>query len=370
MIPVYKPWLTDLERKYVNEAVESSWISSTGKYIQKAEELFADFVGVKHAVTTTSGTTALHLCIKSTSLTDSNSWGRNLKFIVPNTTFAATAFAVDYDNRGGIVFADADIKTWNLSIEHVEYLCQQQRIDAVLPVHLYGNPVDMDGLKLLQEKYKFYIIEDACESIGAKINGQMTGSIGDIGCFSFYGNKTLTSGEGGMVVTNDDEMAERVRFLRGQAQDPNKRYWHLDIGHNYRMTNLQAAVLCGQLERSEEILAEKARVANRYLENLAHMQEVKFQKVLPGHEHSYWMVSALLATNNKTFSAWMRDNGVDTRKVFYPLTDMPPWNLRKHTGLANSKILSSNGVSFPSYPELTNAEIDKICSLVKKYFLF
>lgn len=367
MIPVYKPWLTSLERKYVDDAVRSTWISSTGKYVTQAEEKFAEFIGVKHAVVATSGTTALHLCLKALD--------RTLNYtsasVVPNTTFAATAFAVQYDNPH-IILAKVNPETWNLDMVHLESILKTDPdIGVVIPVHLYGNPVDMEILEELKQEYGFYVVEDACESIGARVNGKLTGSMGDISCFSFYGNKTFTSGEGGVVVTDNDDLAEKAKFFRGQAQDPNKRYWHTDIGYNYRMTNLQAAVLCAQIERSEEILSEKKRVSDRYLHNLKDVEELVFQKVLPGHEHSYWLVSAFLpTTTTESFSVWMRHNGVDTRKVFYPLSDMPPWALHdKKTDFSVSKGLSKQGISFPSYPELKNEEIDKICNLIKKYFI-
>ena len=366
MIPVYKPWLTNLERKYVDDAITSSWISSTGKYVNRAEETFAEFLGVKYAVVTTSGTTALHLCLKALGPS-----GLHYDTIVPNITFAATAFAVEYDNPN-VQFAKVNPRTWNLDMDHLESMLKRNpTINVVIPVHLYGNPVDMTRLQKLKEEWDFYIVEDACESIGAKVNGKLTGSMGDINCFSFYGNKTFTSGEGGIVVTNNKELAEKARFFRGQAQDPNKRYWHTEIGHNYRMTNLQAAILCAQIERADEILSEKKRVADRYLYNLKDVVEIEFQTVLPEHEHSYWLVSVFLSTTtNEVFSNWMMDHGVDTRKVFYPLTDMPPWKEKwKGEKFKASEQLSMRGVSFPSYPELTNAEVDKICNLVKKYFI-
>tara|TARA_R100001244_G_scaffold25113_4_gene25613 strand:- start:69965 stop:71068 length:1104 start_codon:yes stop_codon:yes gene_type:complete len=365
MIPVYQPWLTSKEKNNVHEAMESGWISSTGKYVEKAEELFADFVGTKHAITTTSGTTALHLCLRAMKIEDPKKY-----VIVPNITFIATAFAASYE-RMGVLIAEVDPRTWNIDPLQVEHFCSNYDVAAVIPVHLYGNPADMIALKVLQETWGFALIEDACESLGAKIGDKMTGSLGDMSCFSFYGNKTFTSGEGGMVTTDDDEYAERARLLRGQAQDPNKRYWHVDVGHNYRMTNIQAAILCAQLERADQILAEKKRVSDRYLANLGDMDELKFQKVFEDHEHSNWLVSTeLLTTKNHIFSTWMRENGVDTRKVFYPISDMPTYkDCETREPPRISRRLSEHGVSFPSYPELSNKEVDHICDLVKNFLL-
>lgn len=362
MIPVYKPWLTSLEKKYINDAVDTSWISSTGKYVDKAEELFAAFVGTKYAIVASSGTTALHLCYRALPNDDDG------LVLIPNTTFIATAFTASYDNRK-IRFVDVDPVTWNIDVDEVERICKQEQVSIVVPVHLYGNPADMARLLNLQAQYEFKIIEDACESLGAKIGNKVTGSMSDVACFSFYGNKTFTCGEGGAITTNDEAIATKAKLLRGQAQDPNKRYWHVDIGYNYRLTNTHAAILCGQLERAQEILTEKHRVSERYLEHLSNVEEIQFQRVLPGHIHSHWLVTFTLppGKDNQDFSSYMMNHGVDTRKIFYPVTDMPPYVTHK-TKYSVASYLSRQGVSLPSYPQLTNSEIDKICDLIKSYF--
>lgn len=362
MIPVYKPWLTDLEKKYVNEAIESSWISSTGKYVDRAEKLFADFVGTKHCIVATSGTTALHLAIRALELEEGST------VVIPNSTFAATGFAPAYE-RLNLAFADISPRTWNIDPYEVKRHCLSKNVSAVIPVHLYGNPADMSALLDLQKEFGFKIIEDACESLGATIDGKMTGSLGDAGCFSFYGNKTFTCGEGGALVTNDDHVAARARLLRGQAQDPNRRYWHIDIGHNYRLTNIQAAILCAQLERADEILSEKARVAERYHSQLE--GDLVFQEVKSGHVHSNWLITAMIPDIDIVkFSEFMRSNGVDVRKTFYPMNMMPAFGEKGFyippVCHSTSECLSNSGISFPSYPELTDDEIDFICKTIKR----
>lgn len=359
MIPVYQPWLTDLEKKYANEALDSSWISSTGKFIDKAEELFAEFIGVKHCIVTTSGTTALHLCLRALDLPHYHGDTRNTPhglIAIPNTTFVATAFAADYDRRP-IEFIDADSETWNINLDILEKQLEQGcQYHAVIPVHLYGNPCNMWRLKNLQDQYGFKIVEDACESLGATIDGRKTGTFGDISCFSFYANKTLASGEGGAVVTDNDQLAYQARLLRGQAQDV-KRYWHVDIGYNYRMTNVQAAILCAQLERADEILSEKERVSERYRKALG--SHFKFQKVLPGHQHSSWLTTLELPVEQSRVALQMAQREIDTRKVFYPISEMPPYSTQQTGPVA--KRLSEHGISLPSYPQLTNKQIDFIC---------
>lgn len=358
MIPVYQPWLTSLEKKYANEALESGWISSTGKFVTKAEELFAEFIGVKHAIVTTSGTTALHLCLRALD--------KHLQpgaVLIPDTTFIASAFAASYDSRE-VKLIDVDPQTWNIDLDLVEEYLKNHPVSIIMPVHLYGNPVDMERLKDLQKIYGFKIVEDACEALGASINGKRTGTWSDTACFSFYGNKTFTSGEGGAAVTNDDDFAAKIKLLRGQAQDPNKRYWHIDVGYNYRMTNVQAAILCGQLERADVILEEKKRVADRYQKALG--GHLEFQKVLNGHQHSNWLVTLKLPIKQGPISDLLRSKyQIDSRKIFYPISTMPPYFAFIGVG-TNSLKLSECGLSLPSYPELTNSEIDYISESLLK----
>lgn len=362
MIPVYQPWVTDLEKKYVNDAVESKWISSIGKYVDKAEQLLAEFIGTKHALTTTSGTTALHLCFRALDKNIVNSAKPiyDKCVLIPSTTFVASAFAAIYDNRL-IKFVDIDPETWNIDLNQVKKICETHRISHVMPVHLYGNPCNMAELKELQKQHGFYIIEDACESLGAMIGNQKTGSMSDVSCFSFYGNKTFSCGEGGAFMTNDTELYEKAKLLRGQAQSFDKRYWHVDLGYNYRLTNLQAAVLCAQLERSDEILEQKERVAQRYQENL---KDFTWQKVLPNHKHSHWLVTIKLPCNYKSVANCLKQNNIDSRKVFYPITDMPIF--KNNNKFPNASQLSQQGLSLPSYPELSNDKIDFICEKLKK----
>lgn len=360
MIPVYQPWLTELEKKYINEAVDSSWISSNGKFVDKAEDLFKEFIGAKHCILTTSGTTALHLCFRAM---DPPGGRRRGLIVVPNITFIASAFAAAYDPPREVELLDVDPETWNLDLNELEILLKSgEKVDTVMMVHLYGNPCDMERVLKLQKLYGFRLIEDACESLGAEIKGKKTGLWSDVSCFSFYGNKTFTCGEGGAVITDSDSIAYRARLLKGQAQDPTKRYWHVDLGYNYRMTNMQAAILCGQLERADEILAEKQRVSDRYHRNLdGHLQ---FQKVLDGHTHSDWLVTATVHGSRDNLSAHLKTHGIDSRKIFYPIHDMPPF--KKYKSYPVSSWLSEKGISFPSYPTLTNSEIDYICEKIKE----
>lgn len=355
MIPVYKPWLTQREEEYLRRAITSGWISSTGEFVDASESALSSLLGVNHTRVTSNGTTALHLCLRAVGIRPGDA------VIVPAITFAATAFAVSYCQATPI-FVDSDPETWNLDLNIVEDVCKKQTIKAVIPVHLYGNPVDMTALRGLASKYGFIIIEDACESLGATLNGAYTGTLGDIACFSFYGNKTLTCGEGGAVTTNDHNYDERVKLLRGQAHDPNKRYWHVDIGHNYRLTNMQSAVLLAQIERFHEIMSEKIRVYNQYRK---HLPAEMFQVVPEGGMSSAWMISVRLPVRSANVAEIMAKAGVETRPIFYPLYEMPPFMMCDVYGRKVGKALNEFGITLPSYPMLTNDEIKFICDILK-----
>ncbi len=355
MIPVYQPWLTELERQYLDRTITAGWISSNGEFVDRSERQLASLLGVNHARVVSNGTTALHLCLRGVRILPGE------KVIVPETTFAASAFAVSYV-RAAPIFVDADPATWNLDLNQVEDACKKYQIRAVMPVHLYGNPVDMRALQALKNKYGFYIVEDACESIGSTFDGKYTGNLGDIACFSFYGNKTITCGEGGVVVTNDKTCDERVKLLRGQAHDPNRRYWHIDVGHNYRLTNMQAAVLCAQLDRFPEIFEQKKRVAATYRANLpAEM----FQVTPEGGTNSNWMISVRLPVKAAGVAAYLADHGVETRPIFYAISDMPPYKMAISLGKKVSRELNEYGITLPSYPQLTDSEIVAICDVLK-----
>lgn len=360
LIPVYEPWLTDSERSFLLSAFDTGWISSAGRFVRLSESALERLLNVGRAHVTSSGTTALHLCLRALGV------GPGDRVIVPACTFAATAFAVSYTGAEP-VFVDSDPHSWNLDLDLVEDLVNKGEANIVVPVHLFGNPVDMQRLKEICEPKGVKIVEDACESLGASIDGKMTGTWSDIACFSFYGNKTLTAGEGGAVVTDDQELADKALLLRGQAQAPNTRYWHIDVGHNYRMTNMQAAILYGQMERFEEIDHEKKRVANRYRANLGGHERIKMQKVADNAYHSWWVISVVTPTEYPAMAAHLREHGADSRPIFYPLTAMPPYKTCKVVSKADSGMpivadyLNRMGITLPSSPLLTNAQVDRVC---------
>ena len=350
MIPVSKPWLTEVERKYVDEAVSSGWISSNGPFIARFEEAFASYVGAKHAISVNNGTAACHIALVACGVRSGH------RVAVPAMTFVATANAVRY--CGAIpVGVDIDADTWNMSAGELASCHREGPIDFVFQVHLYGN---IQGPAIMESASGAVLVEDSCEALGGEWGDKKAGILGRAGAFSFFGNKTISTGEGGMVVTNDDEVAERARLFKGQGQT--SRYFHEVVGYNYRMTNIQAAIGVGQIERIGDIMAEKRRVYERYESRIGDLM----QRKEPFSVHSCWAVTARVG-NPESISASLAENGVETRRTFYPLCDLPPYAGDCPHGATESQKLRESGLTLPSYPELTNKEVDFVCDIVDRH---
>lgn len=350
MIPVSKPWITNLEKKYANEAIDSGWISSTGRFIDRFETAFAEYIGVKHAISTNTGTAACHLALKASGL------GTGDSVVVPAVTFIATANAARYCGCD-VLLADIDNDTWNIAPVPV-------KAKAIFAVHLYGNTCDYEQLTRWCRAQNSVLVEDACEALGGKWRRKMTGSLGLAAAFSFYGNKTISTGEGGMVTTDSDDVAAWARRLRGQGQS--QRYFHVEVGYNYRMTNIQAALGLAQIERIEEILAEKSRVFYRYATKLR--GAAIFAKQDPDNNHSHWAITIRVpcgggSERRDALAQALAHEGVETRPAFIPLPLLPPYK-DDASKFPNAIALGAEGITLPSYPELTNREIDLICEVV------
>jgi len=351
MIPIYKPSLSDIERKYLIDAYDSSWIMD-GKYITKSEEFISNYLDIEYVQLVSNGTNALHLALRALNI------GPGDKIVVPNITFTSTAFAVSYVGAE-IILVDIDENNWNINLNELENICKNTVIKAVIPVHLMGVPVDMEKLLKLKEKYDFYIIEDACESFGADLDGRQTGTFGDIGCFSFYSNKTITAGNGGAIVTSDEKLYKKMFKLSHQAHSPGKRYWHEEVGYNYKITNLQAAILYGQLNRLDEILNRKREIYNKYKSGL---KNVVFQDIIGNP--SYWMMGIITGIYKLDLIEKLKDHDIDSRPMFYPLSKMGVYKNDKP--YINSEYLSYYGIMLPSFPNLKDEEIDYIVSVVNR----
>jgi len=359
MIPVSEPNLCGNEAKYVMDAVNSTWISSIGAYLDRFEKMFRDYLGCRHAIAVCNGTAALHLALAAVGIKPGD------EVIVPNVTFIATANAVVY--CGAIpVFADIDPDTWNISLASVERLITE-RTRAIIPVHLYGHAVDLDAFRPICAQYDLVMVEDAAEAIGTEYRGKKVGALTDIGIFSLYGNKTITTGEGGVVVTNDDALADRARNLKDHAMSKTTRYWFDHVGYNYRMTNLQAAIGCAQMENLDDFVEKKRENAKLYNEYLSG----RFGKPvdLSYGKNSYWMYSAILPAgyDRETFFAHMKARGVDTRPFFYPLSMLPPYRSYRAELSTETSSLASRGFNLPSSTILTPDQIKFVANAANEF---
>ncbi len=351
MIPLAEPWLGDEELNNVIEAVKSGWVSSKGKFNPEFEGKFAEYCGVKHGVVTSNGTVALHLALTVLGI------GEGDEVIVPTLTFIATANVVRYV-RANPIFVDSHPDYWCIDPERIEEVITP-RTKAIIPVHLYGHPCDMDAIMDIARRYKLYVIEDAAEAHGAEYKGKKVGSFGDINCFSFYGNKIITTGEGGMCLTDDDELAGRMRILRDHGMNQNKRYWHDVIGFNYRMTNMQAAVGVAQLHKLDEFINRKREIAKTYNSLLKDIGGIILPPEMPWAKNVYWMYSSLieddLGEGKATVVERMETRGIETGPLFHPIHLMPPYNEGERFPVAEE--LSRKGVSLPSGVKLSEEEV-------------
>lgn len=358
-IPVAAPAFIGNEKEYVNDCMESGWISSAGKYVELFESQFAEFCGVKHAIACCNGTVALHLALVALGVKADD------EVIVPTLTFVATPNAVTYCGARP-VFVDSEPLTWNIDSAQVESKITP-RTKGIIAVHLYGHPADMNALRDIASRHNLFLLEDAAEAHGAKINGKIVGSIGDTAAFSFYANKIITTGEGGMVVTDDDAIAERARLLHGQGMDPDRRYWHPVIGYNYRMMNLPAAIGLAQLEKIDTQLESRKRVAETYYGYLQNVPGITFQREQSWAQHVHWMFSIVLEPdvwqNRDSVIEELGGQGIETRPLFYPSHTLPPY-INSIGSVGNFPVaehLAANGLSLPTWADLTEEDIDVVC---------
>jgi perosamine synthetase len=354
-ISVAEPKLAGNERKYVLDCLDTNWISSNGKYIGAFEAAFASFCGVKHAVAANNGTTALHLALVALGLRPGD------EVIIPTVTYIATANAVRYCGATPVL-VDVCADTMNIDPEQVESKITS-RTRGIIPVHLYGHPADMTPLSEVAREHGLWILEDAAEAHGAEVNGRRVGSLSECATFSFFGNKIVTTGEGGMVTTNDDELAAKLRLYRGQGVDPQRRYWFPVVGYNYRMTNIQAAIGLAQMETIDIALKDRQALARLYDEALSPLNDVLvLPKVRPGMHHVYWMYTIFLRDGDeRKRDAVMRaldEVGIETRPVFYPMHVLPPY--REDTAFPVADQWAQRGLNLPTHQFMGKQEVDRV----------
>jgi perosamine synthetase len=350
-IPVYRPDLSGNERRYVLECLDTSWISSLGGFIERFEAAACAATGANTAIGLCNGTAALHLALHCLGV------GPGDEVIVPTFTYIASVNTI-VQTGATPVFADCREEDWLLDPADVAARITP-RTKAILPVHLYGAACDMRTLGATARARSLAVVEDCAEAFGTTLDGQHVGTFGDVGTFSFFGNKTITTGEGGMVIAQDVALSERMRIVRGQGQSPTRRYWHEVLGFNYRMTNIVAAIGLAQIERLDAILARKRAIAARY-EALLRGLPVSFQRPMESVESSNWLVSVLLpaGTDRDAVQGEMASRGVDTRPVFFCAHEMPMYAKGERFPVAES--IAARGLSLPSYPTLADAELDRV----------
>ena len=357
-IPVAAPALVGNERAYVLDCLESTWISSAGSYLERFEQSFAELCDVRHAMACANGTVALHAALLALGV------GPGDEVIVPTLTYVASANAVAYCGARP-VFVDSEPESWNLDPARLRE-CIGPRTKGIMVVHLYGHPVDMDPVLALAEEHGLFVLEDAAEAHGADYKGRRVGSIGQVATFSFFGNKIITTGEGGMVVTNDDALARRVRQLKGQGQDPERRYWFPIVGYNYRMTNIAAAIGLAQVERFDWHLARRRENAAWYRELLGDHQLFRLSPELPWARSSFWINCALLdpsfPLSRDATMARLAAAGVETRPFFYPMHTLPPYReAAAGRTFPVADDLAARGLNLPSSASLTRDDVEYVC---------
>lgn len=358
-IPVYQPSLSGNEKKYVMECLDSTWISSKGRFINEFESRFGTYVGASHAVSVANGTVALHLAMIALGI------GPGDEVIVPTLTYIASVNAIVYAGATP-VFVDSEPDAWQMDPEDVRRKITP-KTKAILCVHLYGHPCDMKALTTVAGEHGLFLIEDCAEAIGTKFEGRSVGTFGDIATFSFYGNKTITTGEGGMVVTQDETLYDRCLHFRGQGLAKYRQYWHDVVGYNYRMTNICAAIGLAQLEQVDTFLAQKQQIAAWYADELSGT-EFELHRAVGDVVHSYWMCSALVrrSDDRDPLRDHLSRHNIETRPLFYPVHTMPMYS-QKYARHKVAENLGWRGMNLPSYPGLSQDDVRYIAQTMKSY---
>ena len=368
-IPIAGPWVTEKEVAYAAEAAAEGWYERAGFYVQRFEQAFARYLGVEHAMAVPHCTSAIHLALAGLGIKPGD------EVIVPEITWIASAAPTHY--VGAIpVFADVDETTWCIAADSVRE-CITNRTKAIIPVGLYGLTPDMDALREVAQEHGLHIIEDAAQSIGGKYKGKLAGTFGDVGVFSFHGTKTIATGEGGMFVTDDDELYERVQVLRdhGRTKANFRNFYNTEVAFKYRMSSLQAAFGFGQLERIDELVARKREIFDWYRDRLADVPGLRLNAEPPEYFSTFWMTTVLLdpdyGLNNQELMAAFGEQAIDTRPFFHPLSALPAFSETRQAVEAKkrNKIaydLSPRGLNLPSAMRLTEAQVDRVCSVLRE----
>jgi perosamine synthetase len=363
-IPVYEPYLAGNEARYLQECINTGWISSKGKFVDLFEKSFAKYINSPFALSTANGTVAIHLALEAIGIKEAD------EIIVPDLTFAASVNSILY-TKATPVLVDCDPDTLNIDLNKIEEKITS-KTKAIMLVHLYGLPIVISEIHKIAEKHNLIIIEDAAEAFGSEYKNKKVGTFGRVACFSFFGNKTITTGEGGMITFKNEEDYKKAKILRDHGMNPEKIYWHDYIGYNYRMTNLQAAIGYAQMEKADEIVKKKIKNANIYKKFLQNIPGIKFVKDYKNVKNTFWLVTIIIDENKfgasrDQIKEYLRKNKIDSRPVFYPIHQMPPYKEFNIDNYPNSIYASENGLSLPSSCVLDKKSIARICNCLIDY---
>ncbi|MFC5528931.1 DegT/DnrJ/EryC1/StrS family aminotransferase [Cohnella yongneupensis] len=370
-IPVSGPSITQKEIDYVADAAAHAWYKDANMYHERFEKAFAEYVGVKYAMALPSCTSAIHLALLALGV------GPGDEVIVPDITWIASAAPIHYVGAT-VVFADIDPLTWCMSAESFQS-CITERTKAVIPVDLYGNIPDMDAIRRIAKDHHIAIIEDAAEAIGSEYGGQKAGSLGDVGVFSFHGSKTMTTGEGGMLVTDSKDIFDRSSFLRDHGRIPGDRmFYNAEVAYKYKMSSMQAALGLAQLERIEELVNRKREIFSWYKEELHGIADLTLNCEHPGTKNTYWMVTVVVNSERNIKKEYLMDQlaqkNIDTRPFFHPLSSIPAYaDVPRRAKEENpvSYAISPYGINLPCGMNITQDQVRYVCSqlvnIINKY---
>lgn len=356
------PNLSGEEKRYLCDCIDSGFISTFGPYVSDFEKRFESYLGIERAVSVQSGTAALHIALHELGI------GRGDEVITPALTFTATVNPVLYVGATP-VFVDVDRKTWNINPDAIEEKITK-RTKAIIPVHLYGNPCLMDEILKIARKHNIYVIEDATESLGAKYKEKLTGTFGDLGCFSFNGNKIITTGGGGMIVGGDTARLEHIKFLVNQAKTAAgpKGYYHPEIGFNYRMTNIEATLGLAQMERLDEFIDKKRLFSNIYHKELKEIKCIRFQEEYDGAKSVFWLFSVIFdkGVDISDLQDRLKERGIPSRRIFMPVVEFPPYKAYKRGEYRNSYEIYERALSLPASTLNSKDDIYYVCEVLKE----
>lgn len=361
-LPIMEPTLKGNEFAYVTDCLATNWISSQGGYVDRFQQCFADYHQTSHALCVANGTVALHLALAALGV------GPGDEVIIPDLTFVSPA-SMTLLCGATPVFADVDRHTWTVLPEEIEKRVSP-RTRAIIPVHLFGHPCDMEPILAIARRHNLFVIEDCAEALGAEYEGQRVGTFGHVGTFSFFANKVITTGEGGMVITRDPELHRKMQLLRDHGMTREKRYWHQVAGFNYRLTNIQAAIGLAQMERIDAILAYRETVVERYSLQLTSVPGIALPAWPANGRNIHWLYSITIdetrsGIDRNHLMAQLASYGIDTRPFFYPLHCQPPFPDEAGHSFPNAEWLAEHGISLPTSNDIRLEDVDRVCAAIR-----